>query len=100
MEDLDVGGKDKDQDRRQGGTWGGLFGGAAQGQQGGRSGGGSGSGGMSPTRSAEVKKAIRAAMAFGLPKGKGGEQAAKASPGLNDADGSGSGAVKGWYNSK
>lgn len=100
MEDQDIGGKekDKDKDRRQGGqggngggTWGGLFGGA---------GGGGGSGGMSPTRSAEVKKAIRAAMAFGLPKGKGGEEVAKgkASPGNEieiETDGSGNETVKG-----
>lgn len=57
--------KDKAQDRWQGSTWGSLFGAAGQGGR---------SGGMSPTRNSEVKKAIRAAMAFGLPKrGGGGE---------------------------
>lgn len=55
----DAAGKDK----RQGSTWGSLFGGAGQGVR---------SGGMSPTRNSEVKKAIRAAMAFGLPKGAAG----------------------------
>lgn len=58
----DTAGKDKE--KRQGSTWGSLFGGAGQGGR---------SGGMSPTRNSEVKKAIRAAMAFGLPKGAGQE---------------------------
>ncbi|CAM9474706.1 unnamed protein product [Ectocarpus fasciculatus] len=87
--------KDKAQDRWQGSTWGSLFGGAGQGGR---------SGGMSPTRSSEVKKAIRAAMAFGLPKrGGGGEGlpaggASSVSSGKGEGvgiDGSGSEAEKG-----
>lgn len=54
----------KDKEIRQGGGWGSFFAGAGQAGR---------SGGISPTRSSEVKKAIRAAMAFGLPKkGRGG----------------------------
>lgn len=64
-----TGGSDKD--KKQGGvsTWGSLFAGAGQGGR---------SGGMSPTRSSEVKRAIRAAMAFGLPKGGSGGEGAGA----------------------
>ncbi|CAN0220286.1 unnamed protein product, partial [Laminaria digitata] len=57
-------------DRLQASTWGSLFG-AAGGQ-------GGGAGGLSPSRNHEVKKAIRAAMAFGLPRGGGGGKAAAA----------------------
>lgn len=74
-EDKDTGGGDKDSDRRQGSTWGSLFAAAGQGGR---------SGGMSPTRGSEVKKAIRAAMAFGLPKGRGagggGRESGRTSP--------------------
>ncbi|CBN80141.1 conserved unknown protein [Ectocarpus siliculosus] len=77
--------KDKAQDRWQGSTWGSLFGAAGQGGR---------SGGMSPTRNSEVKKAIRAAMAFGLPK-RGGGGEGRASSGKGDIDGSGSEAEKG-----
>lgn len=65
-------------DRRQGSTWGGLFGAASV--QGGSP------GGLSPSRNLEVRKAIRSAMAFGLPKA--------ASRGDSGADGSQSGAGK------
>ncbi|CAM9274896.1 unnamed protein product [Ectocarpus sp. 12 AP-2014] len=81
--------KDKAQDRWQGSTWGSLFGAAGQGGR---------SGGMSPTRNSEVKKAIRAAMAFGLPKrGGGGEglPAGGVSSGKGEIDGNGSEAEKG-----
>ncbi|CAM9885525.1 unnamed protein product, partial [Hapterophycus canaliculatus] len=70
---------DKDKEIKQGGGWGSFFGGVGQGGR---------SGGISPTRSSEVKKAIRAAMAFGLPK-RGGEVASRLSaegacPGKDD----------------
>lgn len=75
-------------DRPQGSTWGGLFG-AAGGQ-------GGGAGGLSPSRNHEVKKAIRAAMAFGLPRGGGGKAAAAAgratSPNSEGVNGSRNGA--------
>ncbi|CAB1120216.1 unnamed protein product [Ectocarpus sp. CCAP 1310/34] len=81
--------KDKAQDRWQGSTWGSLFGAAGQGGR---------SGGISPTRNSEVKKAIRAAMAFRLPKRGGGEEGLPAggvSSGKGEIDGSGSEAEKG-----
>ncbi|CAM9139890.1 unnamed protein product [Ectocarpus sp. 12 AP-2014] len=81
--------KDKAQDRWQGSTWGSLFGAAGQGGR---------SGGMSPTRNSEVKKAIRAAMAFGLPKRGGGGDGLPAggvSSGNGEIDGNGSEAEKG-----
>lgn len=73
---------ENDKDRRQGSTWGGLFAAAGQGGR---------SGGMSPTRSSEVKKAIRAAMAFGLPKGGGasgggGKESGRNSPTYGKGD--------------
>lgn len=58
----------KDAKQQVGGGWSSLFGVAGQPQ-------GQTQGGLSPSRNIEVKKAIRAAMAFGLPKaaaGKGG----------------------------
>eukprot|EP00903_Cladosiphon_okamuranus_P017359 g15992.t1 len=73
-ESEDAGGSVKDKDKRQANTWGSLFAGAGQVGR---------SGGMSPTRSSEVKKAIRAAMAFGLPKGAGaaaGKEGKEGSP--------------------
>eukprot|EP00752_Nemacystus_decipiens_P012707 g11259.t1 len=76
--------KDKDKDQRPGSAWGGLFAGAGQVGR---------SGGMSPTRSSEVKKAIRAAMAFGLPKGAGagtdagGKESGRSSPSRGKDDG-------------
>lgn len=68
-------GNDKDKEDRQGVGWGSFFGGVGQGGR---------SGGMSPTRSTEVKKAIRAAMAFGLPK-RGGGGAGRLSGGPSSA---------------
>ncbi|CAM9934305.1 unnamed protein product [Scytosiphon promiscuus] len=67
--------EDKDKESRQGIGWGSFFSGVAQGGR---------SGGMSPTRSSEVKKAIRAAMAFGLPK-REGEGAGRLSAGGKSA---------------
>lgn len=52
---------DTDAKQQAGGGWAGLFGGGGQAQ-------GQAQGGLSPSRNADVKKAIRAAMAFGLPR--------------------------------
>lgn len=86
---LDNGGKDARQANN--GSWGGWFG--AGGVQ------GSSPGGLSPSRTSELRKTIKAAVAFGLPKGGGsGKSPGPGSPsGSERLDGSQTGPGKGTY---
>lgn len=69
----------RDDDKQQAaGGWSVLFGGAGQLNPQSQS-----QGGMSPTRHAEVKKAIRAAMPFGLPKSASSKASAAGASGAS-----------------
>lgn len=64
--------KDDNDKQQAGGGWASLFGGTGQPNSQAQS---QSQGGMSPTRNAELKKAIRTAMAFGLPRAASGSKA-------------------------